>query len=34
MLSLFKVDTSRLQNPWFHVLKPLVSRPETLGFTT
>ena len=32
MLSLFKVDTSHLQNPWFYLLKPLVSRPKTLGF--
>ncbi len=33
MLSLFKVDTSRLQKHGFHLLKPMVLRPETLGFT-
>ena len=32
MLTLFKVDTFHLQNPWFQVLKPLVSQPETKAF--
>ncbi len=34
MLTLFKVDTFHLQNPWFWVLKPLVLHPKTLGFAT
>ena len=34
MLTLFKVDTFHLQNPWFQVLKPLVLHPKTLGFAT
>ena len=34
MLSLFKVDTFHLQNPWFQVLKPLVLHPKTLCFAT
>ena len=33
LLTLFKVDTSRMQNPWFQVLKPMLSPPKTLGFT-
>ena len=34
LLSLFKVDTFHLQNPWFQVVKPWVLGCETLGFTT
>ena len=34
LLTLFRVDTFHLQNPWFHVLIPLVLGPETLGFAT
>ena len=34
MLTLFKVDTFHLQNPWFQVMKPLVLHPKTLGFAT
>ena len=32
LLTLFRVDTFHLQNPWFHVLIPLVLGSETLGF--
>ena len=34
MLTLFKVDTSDLRNPWFQTVKPWVSAGKTLGFAT
>ena len=33
MLIVFKVDTSHLQKHGFQALKPMLSRPKTLGFT-
>lgn len=30
----FFIDTFHLRNPWFQVVKPLVSDCKTLGFTT
>ena len=33
MLIVFKVDTSYLQKHGFQALKPMLSRPKTLGFT-
>ena len=32
MLTLFKVDTFHLQNPWFQVLKPRLSDCNLMGF--
>lgn len=34
LLSTFFIDTFHLRNPWFQVVKALVSGCKTLGFTT
>ena len=33
MLTVFKVDTSHLQNPWFHSLKPMLSDRNLMPFS-
>ena len=33
LLTVFVIDTFRMRNPWFYVVKPLVSGCETKGFT-
>ena len=33
ILSLFKVDTFHLRNPWFHVLKPMLSDRNLMPFS-